>query len=59
MPVKGYQGKPIILYKDFINKSYAANSYINQDLSVSLLTFLPKAAVNSYTTILKVGVYNI
>ena len=29
MPVKGGWGKTIILYKDFINKSYAANSYIN------------------------------
>ena len=29
MPVKGYQGKTIILREDFINKSYTASSYIN------------------------------
>ena len=59
MPVKGYQGKLIVLYKDLINKSYAASFYVNQDLSISLLTFLLKAAVNGYTIILRVRVYNI
>ena len=38
MPVKGGQGKTIILYKDLINKSYTASFYINQDLSISILT---------------------
>ena len=59
MPVKGGQGKTIILYKDLINKSYAASSCINQDLSISLLTILLKTAVDSYTTVLKVRVCNI
>ena len=59
MPVKGYQGKPIILYENLINKFYAASFYINQDLNISLLTFLLKTAVDGYTMILKVGVYNI
>ena len=59
MPVKGCQGKPIILYKDFIDKSYTASFCVNQDLSISLLTFLLKAVVNSYTIILRVRVYNI
>ena len=59
MPVKGCQGKPIILYKDLINKSYTTSSCVNEDLSISLLTFLLKIAVDGYTTILKVKVYNI
>ena len=59
MLVKGCQGKPIILCEDLINKFYAASSCINQDLSVSLLTFLLKIAVNSYTIILRVRAYNI
>ena len=59
MLVKGGQGKTIILYKDLINKSYTASSYINQDLSISLLTILLKAVVNSYTTVLRVRVYNV
>ena len=29
MPVKGGQGKTIILYKDLVNKSYAASFCIN------------------------------
>jgi len=29
MLVKGGQSKTIILYKDLVNKSYAAGSYIN------------------------------
>ena len=58
MPVKGGQGKTIILYKDFINKSYIANFYINQDLSVSLLTILLKIVINSYAIVLRVRVYN-
>ena len=29
MPVKGGQGKTIILYKDLINKSYATSSCVN------------------------------
>ena len=29
MPVKGGQGKTIILYKNLINKSYTASFYIN------------------------------
>ena len=29
MPVKGGQGKTIILYKNLVNKSYAASSCIN------------------------------
>ena len=59
MLVKGYQGKTIVLRKDLINKSYTTSSYINQDLSISLLTFLLKIVVNGYTIILRVGVYNI
>ena len=59
MPVKGYQGKTIVLYKDLINKSYTASSYINQDLSISLLTILLKTAINSYTIVLRVRVYNV
>ena len=59
MLVKGYYGKPIILYKDLINKSYTASSCVNSDLSISLLTFLLKTVLNSYIIILRVGVYNI
>ena len=59
MPVKGGQGKTIILYKDLVNKSYTANFCINQDLSISLLTILLKTAVNSYATVLKVKIYDI
>ena len=59
MPVEGYQGKTIVLREDLINKSYTASSYIDQDLIVNLLTILLKAAVNSYTTILRVRICDI
>ena len=59
MPVKGGQNKTIILYKDLVNKSYAASSYINQDLSISLLTILPKMVVDGYATVPKVKVCDI
>ena len=59
MLVKGGQGKTIILYKDLVNKSYATSSCINLDLNISLLTILLKTAVDGYTTVLKVKVYNI
>ena len=59
MLVKGGQGKTIILYKDLINKSYATNTYINQDLSINLLIILLKITVNYYAIILRVRVYNI
>ena len=59
MLVKGGQGKTIILYKGFVNKFYAANSCINSDLSVDLLTILPKIIVNSYAMIPRIRVYNI
>ena len=59
MLVKGGQGKTIILYKDLVNKSYAASFCVNQDSSLSLLTILLKIAVNNYATVLKVKVCDI
>ena len=59
MPIKGGQGKTIILCKKFINKFYAAGSCVNKDLSINLLTILLKTAVNGYIIISKVRVCNI
>ena len=59
MLVKGGYSKTIILRKDLINKSYTTISYINQDLSISLLTILLNIVVNSYTVVLGVRVCNI
>ena len=59
MPVEGCQGKTIVLREDFIDKSYAASFCVNQDSSISLLTFLPKMVVNGYVTIPKVKVSDV
>ena len=59
MPVKGGQGKTIILYKDLVNKSYTTNFCVNQNLSLSLLTILLKTVVDGYTMVPKVRIYNI